>query len=693
MYPVSQAYLQAIQSTRRTKAVKVHVDAAYDSFDLTDADVQQATLKHTRACIGGDTLAPGAVVIADLEISLINTDGRFDDTQFNGGVMTVQDGTELADGSTEWVPLGVFNIDDVSRPTTVVTLSAADNLLLFDQPFSDVPITFPATNLQILQAMCAHCGVPLKTASFLNSDYSVASAPDGSMSCRDVLSDICEMAAGFARCDRTGELEIVQLKGAGYVQEAAIDGGTFAYTDGDSVDGGDFSHWNNRSRDGGMFSAASPVVSLDPSNRYNFSIDDSPVTITGVELDAEDQTYLVGSNYYAVHISDNKLIQGDPTAVLNAIFDALYDFTYLPFTSDWQGNPALDPGDLIEQTDRKGNAYRTIVTNSTYVYRGRCTLQAKGASQLSQPYQSTMTKKVSQLIRSIHQKQVQLDSLNQAIVQATSMLCGIWGGHVVNGDTLDEQYHGNIFIADNADITQAVKVWRWNLGGFGYSENGADGPYAAAITADGSIVANIIHGAMIIAGTITADQLASSAVTTDKLAANAVTADKIAAHTITGDQINADTVAANKLTSPDSTVYGTVGTLAELDYGLKLSDSAHPSAPDIFEISANYNQDSINLWDLIGNVAFLQYVAGTGGGTNLFFTTPRGNSSSIWLSNDEAMLTWDPFNYQDPSGYVYCNSSGVHCSNGWSGTLPVYGSNNQTVYTIHVQDGIITGYS
>jgi hypothetical protein len=96
----------------------------------------------------------------------------------------------------------------------------------------------------------------------------------------------------------------------------------------------------------------------------------------------EDQDYVIGDRTYALHISDNVLIQGDPTDVLNKIADAMIGFTYLPFTSSWQGNPALQPGDIIQQTDRKGVQYRTIVTNSTYAYRGVCNLSAKGASEI-----------------------------------------------------------------------------------------------------------------------------------------------------------------------------------------------------------------------------------------------------------------------------------------------------------------------
>jgi hypothetical protein len=145
--------------------------------------------------------------------------------------------------------------------------------------------------------------------------------------------------------------------------------------------------------------------------------------------------------------------------------------------------------------------YRTIVTNSTYAYRGVCNLSAKGASEIAHSYQSQQTKKATQLLRLIHEKEVKIDSLSQAILNATNLISGALGGHWINGDDLpDEKYHGNVFIADNEDITKAKKVWRWNLGGFGHSNNGVDGPYTSAITEDDSIVANIITASMIKSG-------------------------------------------------------------------------------------------------------------------------------------------------------------------------------------------------
>ena len=76
--------------------------------------------------------------------------------------------------------------------------------------------------------------------------------------------------------------------------------------------------------------------------------------------------------------------------------------------------------------------------------------------------------------------------MERAIQNATDLIMsGKLGGYVTV--TKNE-----IYISDNKDLDKAVKVWRWNSGGLGYSSNGKDGPFGTAITSDGKIVADYI---------------------------------------------------------------------------------------------------------------------------------------------------------------------------------------------------------
>lgn len=73
-----------------------------------------------------------------------------------------------------------------------------------------------------------------------------------------------------------------------------------------------------------------------------------------------------------------------------------------------------------------------------------------------------------------------------AIATATEMITGNTGGNVVLHTGPDGKPY-ELLVMDNTDITIAQKIWRWTLGGLGYSTNGYDGPYELAITADGRI--------------------------------------------------------------------------------------------------------------------------------------------------------------------------------------------------------------
>ena len=84
-------------------------------------------------------------------------------------------------------------------------------------------------------------------------------------------------------------------------------------------------------------------------------------------------------------------------------------------------------------------------------------------------------------------------AMETAITHATEKISGNLGGYVVFHDADNDGSPDEILIMDTPDITTAVKVWRWNSGGLGYSGTGYAGPYSTlALTSDGKIVADAI---------------------------------------------------------------------------------------------------------------------------------------------------------------------------------------------------------
>lgn len=77
----------------------------------------------------------------------------------------------------------------------------------------------------------------------------------------------------------------------------------------------------------------------------------------------------------------------------------------------------------------------------------------------------------------------------EAVRNASSWITGTKGGYV---RFRPEKAPSEILIMDKPSVADAQKVWRWNLGGLGYSSNGVNGPYGLAMTQDGAIVADFI---------------------------------------------------------------------------------------------------------------------------------------------------------------------------------------------------------
>lgn len=92
--------------------------------------------------------------------------------------------------------------------------------------------------------------------------------------------------------------------------------------------------------------------------------------------------------------------------------------------------------------------------------------------------------------------------LEEAKEQATQLLTTFGKyGHVVQ--VQDEQGQiQEICIIDTEDLETAQNVWRWNMGGLGFSSNGYAGPYETAMTMDGTIAGN-----MVAANSIAAEKL------------------------------------------------------------------------------------------------------------------------------------------------------------------------------------------
>lgn len=99
--------------------------------------------------------------------------------------------------------------------------------------------------------------------------------------------------------------------------------------------------------------------------------------------------------------------------------------------------------------------------------------------------------------------------LQTAIGKATGLITGQSDGYVVIHTSEENGQPYELLILDEPSIDEAVNVWRWNVGGLGFSHNGYNGSYETAITADGQIVADFITSGSLVANIIKAGVIQS----------------------------------------------------------------------------------------------------------------------------------------------------------------------------------------
>lgn len=462
MYPVSDLYKQKIKENNRLFECKIQIEHSQGTLYLDDKDLVLGSLSFTEVTQPGEEFTIGGTVASDVSFTILNKP-EYENIKFIGATVFVNIGLQIQEGADEkweYVPLGRFNIDDVNRQRNTIQIKAIDNMINLDKPYSLSKLSYPATLYQIYVNICNVADIPVGTTNFPNKDYVVKIRPDDDLTLRDVLGYVAELAGCFAKCNRHGALEL---------------------------------RWYEQTD-----------IILGPENRFNFKPSDDVIQIKGIMATVDGTTYLAGSEDYAIDLTENPLLQGDYENVLPNIFDNVKDTVFIPYTSDWQGNPAIQAGDIITQIDRDGKEYNTLVTKSVYKYRGKSILEAKGLPERSRGYKGSTNRKLAEIRRKIDvEVGDKLTTLEEQQLQATELIANMLGGYAIKTEEA-------FYIADNEDLSKAKKVWKWGIGGFGYSENGVDGPYTTAVTADGSIVAMLVA-----ANIITADMVRTGLLSSD----------------------------------------------------------------------------------------------------------------------------------------------------------------------------------
>ena len=383
MYPVSVAFLQAVQgNTRKYYWTGKITTAAGAEYPFTQEDIVKGSGYITAQCCGNSEIELGAVYAAEMGISLFLDIDRY---TLEDAEVELSYHLRLADGTYEAVPMGIFEVSEANRTVHVLELKAYDRMLRFDRAFNGFETIGTAYGMM---ALCSTaCGVELA-----QSQTEIEALPNGSEllsiypendieSYRDVLYFTAQVLGGFFCINREGKLEFRQY-------------------------------------------GETPVMEILQKHRFSSSFSDFVTRYTAVSsTNLRTQT----SEYYALEKDDgltmnlgvNPLLQfgleETRAELCGNILDALSKVNYVPFDSDTIGNPALDLGDVLTFSGGQADAQQiTCVTSFTVKIGGRQSLKCVGKNPRLSQAKSKNDKNISGLLNQIEAGKIGIHTFTNA---------------------------------------------------------------------------------------------------------------------------------------------------------------------------------------------------------------------------------------------------------------------------------------
>lgn len=243
-------------------------------------------------------------------------------------------------------------------------------------------------------------------------------------------------------------------------------------------------------------------------------------------------------------------------------------------------------------------------------------------------------------------------AVKAAIMAASEAITGQKGGSVILHDTRGGNKPNELLFLDNDDISQAQKVWRFNLSGFGYSSNGYEGPFTTAITRDGSIVADFITTGSMDAARITAGILQSK----DgrfliDLTANTITMKNKSGATVFGFDGNGNLKISGNVTATSGTIAGFTingnnlsGSKVQLysdDYngciklgGIEISGGYNSMISDYLYVNGGISANDISMYSaLIDDRIFMYNPPSAGGSSNVRLVEQADGRYSLGITS------------------------------------------------------------
>ena len=439
MYPVSNAFLQAVQENTRkyywTGKITTKNGVVYN---FAAEDIVKGSGYISSQCCGSTEIELGTVYSAEMGITLLSDIDRYTlqdalvELTYHLRISRSRDSADIdedydqtveSDGIYEAIPMGVFEVSEANRTVKCLELKAYDYMLRFEKDFNGFETVGKAYDF--IHLCCEACHVEFaltqeEIEAMPNGDTGLSIYTDNDIETyRDVLYYVGQVLGGFFCINREGVLE---LRKYGYQSVLQI---------------------RSRHRFSSSFS--------DFITRY------TAVSSTNMRTEIAEYYHLDPDDGLTMNLGVNPLLQFglDETRrqLCTNILNDISVIDYVPFDSDTIGNPALDLGDVL--TFMGGQADSTqisAITSMQVNLYGKQKLKGVGKNPRLAQAKSKNDKNISGLLSQIEAGKIGIHTFTNAssftVADQDTRIISI---EFATSEDNHAQFFGQVIVNVNAD--------------------------------------------------------------------------------------------------------------------------------------------------------------------------------------------------------------------------------------------------
>lgn len=437
MYPVSEAFLQAVQeNTRRYYWTGRITTTKGATYEFGADDIIKGSGYISSQCCGSTEIELGTVYAAEMGITLLSDIDRY---TLEDALVELFYHLRLPDGSFEEVPMGIFEVSEANRNIKTLELKAYDYMLRFDKSFNGFETI--GTVYDFVSLCCKACKVEMAQSQ---ADYEAM--PNGTEllsiytendieTYRDVLYYVGQVLGGFFCINREGKLELRK-----YGNE--------------------------------------PVMEMETKHRFTSSFSDfitryTAVSSTNMKTETAEYYHLDPDDGLTMNLGVNPLLQfGLKETREQLCMNILNDLAvvdYVPFDSDTIGNPALDLGDVIRFKGGQADENRiSAITSMRCKIGGKHTLKGVGKNPRLAHAKSKNDKNISGLLNQIIDNKEAGKIGIHTFTNASSFTVGESDVKIISiefapNEVVMAQFFGSVIVGVNADQVERSVVARGDV--------------------------------------------------------------------------------------------------------------------------------------------------------------------------------------------------------------------------------------